>query len=205
MESSNNQTYLLVVNGKPAGPFTVEQLKEFKIKPGSFVKTDAMDDYKEAHEVAELRQLFGFHKQALIQYYGSFDQRLLASALDLFLVSTGCVIIAFTGSLFVSGKIALIAITFSLFIIIPIVNLIYHVVMEASAKQGTYGKQLLKIIVCDMQGERLTVTHAAGRNFAKIFSVLTLFIGYLYSFFNKQQQCLHDVIAGTLVVKDRLV
>jgi len=205
MESSDNKTYLLVVNGKPEGPFTIAQLKEFKIKPGSFVKTEAMDDYKEAHEVAELRQLFGFHKQSLIQYYGSFDQRLLAWALDLFLVSTVCVIVAFTSSLFVSGKIALIAITFSLFIVIPIVNLIYHIVMEASAKQGTYGKQLLKIIVCDMQGERLTIAHATGRNFAKIFSVLTLFMGYLYSFFNKQQQCLHDVIAGTLVVKDRLV
>jgi uncharacterized RDD family membrane protein YckC len=115
------------------------------------------------------------------------------------------VVVAFTSSLFVSGKIALIAITFSLFIVIPIVNFIYHIVMEASAKQGTYGKQLLKIIVCDMQGERLTIAHATGRNFAKIFSVLTLFMGYLYSFFNKQQQCLHDVIAGTLVVKDRLV
>jgi uncharacterized RDD family membrane protein YckC len=204
MESPGN-TYLLVISGKPEGPFTITQLKEFKIKSGSFVKTEGMDDYKEAHEVAELRQLFGFHKQVLIQYYGSFDQRLLASALDLFLVATVCVIVAFTSSLFVSGKIALIAITFSLFVVIPIVNLIYHVVMEASAKQGTYGKQLLKIIVCDMQGERLTIAHATGRNFAKIFSVLTLFMGYLYSFFNKQQQCLHDVIVGTLVVKDRLV
>jgi uncharacterized RDD family membrane protein YckC len=43
-----------------------------------------------------------------------------------------------------------------------------------------------------------------GRNLAKIFSVLTFFIGYLLSFFNKEQQCLHDMIAGTLVMKDRL-
>jgi uncharacterized RDD family membrane protein YckC len=77
--------------------------------------------------------------------------------------------------------------------------------MESSAKQGTYGKQILKIKVCDLQGDRISVVHAAGRNAAKIFSILTLFTGYLYSFFNKQQQCLHDRIAGTLVMKDRLV
>jgi uncharacterized RDD family membrane protein YckC len=76
--------------------------------------------------------------------------------------------------------------------------------MESSAKQGTYGKQIVKIKVCDLQGNRLSVAHAAGRNLAKMFSVLPLFTGYLLSFFTKQQQCLHDIIAGTLVMKDRL-
>lgn len=200
-----NESYILVINGKPEGPFSLEQLKGLNIKPGSFVKTGVMDDYKEAHEVAELRELFGFHKQALLQYYGSFDQRLLASALDMFLISGVCIVLAFIASLFVSGKIMLLSISLSLFAVIPVVNFIYHVIWESSAKQGTYGKQLLRIKVCDLQGERLSFAHAAGRNLAKIFSVLTLFIGYLYSFFNKQQQCLHDLIAGTLVVKDRLI
>jgi uncharacterized RDD family membrane protein YckC len=89
--------------------------------------------------------------------------------------------------------------------IIPIVNFIYHVVMEASPKQGTYGKQILKIKVTDLQGERIGVAQSLGRNVAKILSALTLFIGYLYSFFNSKQQCLHDVVAGTLVIKDRLI
>jgi uncharacterized RDD family membrane protein YckC len=200
-----SDTYLLVINGKPEGPYTIIELKEKKIKPGDFVRTDAMDDYKEAHEVLELRELFGFKKQVLIQYYGSFDQRLLAAALDWFLVSGVCILVAFILSLFITDKVARMAIAFSLLVVIPVINIIYHIVMESSAKQGTYGKQLLKIRVCDMEGNRLTAAHATGRNLAKIFSVLTLFIGYLYSFFNKQQQCLHDIIAGTLVVKDRLV
>ena len=89
--------------------------------------------------------------------------------------------------------------------IIPIVNFIYHVVMEASPKQATYGKQILKIKVTDLLGERIDVARSLGRNVAKILSVLTLFIGYLYSFFNSKQQCLHDVVAGTLVIKDRLI
>jgi len=197
--------YLLVVNGKPDGPFTLQQLREMKIKAGDFVKADGMDDYKEAHEVAELRHLFGFQKQALLQYFGSFDQRLMASALDWFFVSGACVLMAFVVSLFVSDQSVRLIIAFSLLAIIPLVKLIYHIVLEASVKQATYGKQILKIRVCDMQGNRLNPGKATGRNVAKIFSVLTLFIGYLYCFFNKQQQCLHDMVAGTLVVKDRLV
>lgn len=196
--------YILVVKGKPEGPFTLAQLKEMKIKADDFVKTTDMDDYKQAHEVAELRQILGFKKQVLLQYFGSFDQRLLASAIDTFMVSGVCILAVFFASLFISGNIFKLSLLLGLLVIIPLVNLVYHIIMESSSKQGTYGKQLLGIKVCDLQGEPISCTHAAGRNFAKILSTLTFFLGYLYSFFNTQKQCLHDIVAGTLVVKDRL-
>lgn len=200
-----SQPYLLVINGKPEGPFSLDELKAAGIKAGDFVRTAGMPDYKEAHEIAELRNFFGFNKEALIpQYFGSFDQRLLASALDWFFVGGVCIIIAFVVSVFINDKAIRIAIAFSLLAIVPLVKLVYHIIMESSAKQATLGKQILAVKVCNMQGERISAAHAAGRNLAKIFSVLTLFIGYLFSFFNKQQQCLHDMVAGTLVMKDRL-
>jgi uncharacterized RDD family membrane protein YckC len=206
MEPSNkNNTYLLVINGKPQGPFNIDELRKHNIKPGDFVRTSYMDDYKEAHEIAELRELLGFSEQALIpQYFGSFDQRLLASALDWFFVAGICIVIAFVVSLFVTDKTLRLSIALSQFVLIPIVKFIYHIIMESSAKQATYGKQILGIKVCDLQGYRISFAHATGRNLAKLISVLTVFIGYLFSFFNKQQQCLHDMIAGTLVMKDRL-
>jgi uncharacterized RDD family membrane protein YckC len=198
-------SYLLVINGKPEGPFTIEQLKEKGVKPGDFVKTAAMDDYKEAHEIAELRRLLGFRQQPLIpQYFGSFDQRLLASALDWFFVSGVLILMAFILTLFTADRATHLFIAFGLLVVIPAVKFIYQVMMESSAKQATYGKQILGIKVCDMQGNRVSFAHALGRNFAKLFSVLTFFVGYLMCFFNKQQQCLHDMIAGTLVMKDRL-
>lgn len=198
--------YILVINGKPEGPFTIAQLKERLIKPSDFVKTDDMIDYKEAHEVQELRKLFGFSKQALlIQYYGSFDQRLTAAVLDLFFVSTVCAILTLVAALLINSQLIGFLMTIGLLIIIPLANFIYHIIMESSAKQGTHGKQILQIRVCDIAGERLNMGHAAGRNLAKIISVLSFFIGYLYIFFNKKQQGFHDVLAGTLVVKDRLV
>jgi uncharacterized RDD family membrane protein YckC len=196
--------YTLVINGKPEGPYTLDELKNLKIKPGDFVRTGTMDDYKEAHEIAELRQLFGFKEQIFLQYFAAFDQRATAAVLDWFFISTVCVIPAFLVSIFITDKMIGLGLAASLLVIIPVVNLIYHIVMEGSAKQATFGKQILKIKVCDMQGKPISRGHAAGRNLAKVVSVLTLFIGYLYAFFNKQQQCLHDIIAGTLVIKDRL-
>jgi uncharacterized RDD family membrane protein YckC len=199
-----DNTYFLVINGKPEGPFSIDELKERKIKPGDFVKTATMDDYKEAHEVAELRELFGFQKQVLLQYYGSFDQRATAAVLDWLFVSAACIIPAVIITFFITDQMIGLGLAASLLVIIPIVNLVYHIVMESSVKQATHGKRIIKIRVCDMQGKRLTPAHAAGRNLAKVLSVLTLCIGYLYIFFNKQQQTLHDKIAETLVVKDRL-
>ena len=200
-----SQLYLLVINGKPEGPFSLEQLKAIGVKPGDFLKTTAMDDFKEAHEIAELRELLGFSTQPLIpQYFGSFDQRLLASALDWFFVSGVCIIIAVIIFLLINDSTARLSVAFSLLIVIPLLKLVYHIFMESSVKQATYGKQILRIKVCDLQGDRISFARSVGRNLAKIFSVLTFFIGYLLSFFNKQQQCLHDMIAGTLVMKDRL-
>ncbi|MGZ3872777.1 MAG: RDD family protein [Mucilaginibacter sp.] len=199
------QEYILVINGKPQGPFSIERLKELHVKPGDFLKTAAMDDYKEAHEIAELRDLLGFNREALLpQYFGSFDQRLMASALDWFFVSGACILIIFVAVLFVDDKATRLIVTLSLFGIVPVVKIVYHIIMECSAKQATYGKQILKIKVCDMQGQRISPGRSAGRNLAKLLSVMTFFIGYLFSFFNKQQQCLHDMVAGTLVIKDRL-
>ena len=204
MEPSNK--YLLVINGKPEGPYAIEELKALKIKPADFVRTDGMDDYKEAHDIPELRESLGFSKPAHIpQYYGSFDQRLLASAIDWFILSGVFIFIMVVLLVLISDKTYQLVIIVSLLAAIPITKIIYHIIMESSSKQATIGKLILNIKVCDLQGERLSFGHSLGRNLAKILSVLTLFIGYLFAFFNKQQQCLHDMVAGTLVVKDRLI
>jgi uncharacterized RDD family membrane protein YckC len=205
MEHTANK-YLLVINGKPQGPYTITELQSQGIKPGDFVRSATMVDYQEAHEVAELRELFHFTKPHVMpQYYAGFDQRLLAWALDGFIIFGIFIVLAFISVFFISDKQTRIATGIGLLILMPIVNLIYHIVMECSPKQATYGKQIIRIKVCDLYGERISPGRSLGRNFGRIFSVLTLYIGYLISFFNRKQQCLHDMLAGTLVVKDRLI
>ncbi len=200
------QLYLMVINGKPEGPFNMAQLKANYVKPVDFVKSDSMDDYKEAHDVPELRQLLGFKKPPVIpQYFGSFDQRLLAAVIDWLIVTGVCVIPVLFIVLITDGKLFQILLSVSLLLLIPLLNIIYHIVMEGGKWQATIGKQILKIKVTDLQGKPLSHGMAALRNLDKIFSIATLGIGYLMCFFNKKQQCLHDRLAGTLVVKDRLV
>jgi uncharacterized RDD family membrane protein YckC len=203
LQPSNN-TYILVINGKPEGPFSIEQLKGLGIKHDDFIKTPEMVDYKEAHELAELRQIFHFNKQSVVpQYFAGFDQRWMASALDWFFISGVYLVVAAILVLFITDKSARLIIAFSLLGLIPLTKITYHIIMECSSKQATYGKQVLRIKVCDLEGNRITPGRSIARNLCKIFSLITI-VGYLLSFFNKKQQCLHDIMCDTLVMKDRL-
>ena len=197
--------YFLVINGKPEGPFSTERLKGMTVKPSDFLKTAEMVDYKEAHEIDELRELFHFDKRSVVpQYFAGFDQRLMASALDWFFVGGGFIVLAFLAAYVVEDKSTRLIIALSILGLAPVTKIIYHIVMECSPKQATYGKQLLKIKVCDLEGRRISTGRSISRNLFKIFSLITV-IGYLLSFFNKRQQCLHDMMAETLVMKDRLI
>ena len=198
--------YLIVVNGKPQGPYPIERLQEFGLHAGSFVKTPQMDDYKEAHELPEFRQLLNLKTQhTLPQYFATLDVRLLAVIIDLFIIFAVFALIVFIAMLFLASKETKIAAAVSGLVIIPITKLIYGSILEASTRQATYGKLLMGIRVTDEAGERITAGQAYGRNFSKLLCIITLGAGYLIGFFDKRQQCLHDKIAGTLVIKDRLL
>ena len=82
-----------------------------------------------------------------------------------------------------------------------IIGWLYYALFESSAKQATLGKQAVGIVVTDLNGNRIGFGRASGRFFAKYISALILFIGYIMAAFTEKKQALHDIIAGTLVVK----
>lgn len=206
LDPQQNNIYTIVVNGKPAGPYSLDGLKEMNLQPGTFVRKPGMDDYKEAHEFPELCALFGFSfQQTAPQYFASFDQRLLASVIDYFVLTMCYIFLLLLAFLFIEDKAARISLGVMLLPILPFLKFLYGSFAEASASQGTVGKRLLNIKVTDMGGLRIGLSMSFGRNAAKIISVLPLFFGYLYSFLNKKQQCWHDILANTLVVKERLI
>jgi uncharacterized RDD family membrane protein YckC len=82
-----------------------------------------------------------------------------------------------------------------------VMNWLYYALQESSDKQATIGKQALGIIVRDVNGEPITFGKATIRYFAQILSGLTLGIGYVMAAFTQRKQALHDMIAGTLVLK----
>ena len=81
------------------------------------------------------------------------------------------------------------------------IQIAYFAYFESSAKQATFGKQALGLVVTDMNGERITFGKAVIRYFAKFLSALILMIGYIMQPFTEKKQALHDMIAGTLVFK----
>lgn len=84
-----------------------------------------------------------------------------------------------------------------------VIRWLYFAKMESSPKQATFGKRSLGIKVTDLEGRRISFGRATGRHFAKFISELGYFIGYIMIAFTKKKQGLHDIIAGTLVVKAR--
>lgn len=82
-----------------------------------------------------------------------------------------------------------------------LVWIIYCTFMEASSKQATWGKQIMKIKVADQNGDRLSVPLALLRNGAKIISFFFILLGFIWILFDRNKQGWHDKIAKTFVVR----
>jgi len=78
---------------------------------------------------------------------------------------------------------------------------LYFAIAESSSWQGTVGKKVLGLRVTDVNGSQINFGKATGRHFGKIISGLILGIGFVMIAFTEQKQGLHDMMAGTLVLK----
>jgi len=83
------------------------------------------------------------------------------------------------------------------------VTWLYFALMESSARGATVGKMVLGLRVVDDLGNRISFARATGRFFAKFISAVILLIGFLMAAFTDRKRALHDIIAGTVVVKVR--
>ncbi len=78
---------------------------------------------------------------------------------------------------------------------------LYSAFFEAGPRQATLGKQAVRLKVTDLDGNRISFGRASGRYFAEWVTALTFGIGYAMTAFTARRQSLHDLIAGTLVVR----
>jgi uncharacterized RDD family membrane protein YckC len=78
---------------------------------------------------------------------------------------------------------------------------LYCASAESSIHQATPGKRLLKLKVVSISYGRLTFQQATGRYYAKFLSTFVLLAGFVIAVFHSRKQSLHDMIAGTLVVR----
>ena len=88
---------------------------------------------------------------------------------------------------------------------IVVLTWFYFAVMESSTRQGSIGKQLLRIRVTDVNAQRISLTRATVRHFAKGVSWWTLGLGFIIAGITKRKQALHDLLAGTVVLTKKEV
>jgi uncharacterized RDD family membrane protein YckC len=88
-----------------------------------------------------------------------------------------------------------------LFATTTIFTWLYYSLLESSVKQGTLGKVVLGLKVIDYKNQRISFARATGRYFSKFISAAILMIGFIMVAFTAKKQGLHDMIAGTLVIK----
>lgn len=146
--------------------------------------------------------------------YGGFWIRFLAFAFDLLLVGfTLSLVLALLGTSTLIGLsrahgriygpdfIWLVGAGLTAKSIEIIARWLYEALMTSSSLQATVGKLIFNLKVTDENGNRLTFPHATGRHFAKYVSFFTLCIGFIMAAFTDRKRALHDMIAGTLVIK----
>jgi uncharacterized RDD family membrane protein YckC len=78
---------------------------------------------------------------------------------------------------------------------------LYEAFMLSSTYQATLGKMIFGMKVSDLNGRRISFGRATGRHFAKWLSSMILGIGYIMVGFTERKQGLHDMLAGTLVMR----
>ena len=79
---------------------------------------------------------------------------------------------------------------------------LYYALLESSSWQGTVGKKALGLKVTDLDGRPISFARASGRFFARLITGLVpLAIGYILAGITAKKQALHDMIAGTLVLR----
>ena len=87
------------------------------------------------------------------------------------------------------------------FWLVVLVLLIYKAAMETSPRQASLGKLAFDLRVTSLGGERISFLRALARNVALPLSAVILCAGFVMAAFTAHRQALHDLIAGTLVVR----
>jgi uncharacterized RDD family membrane protein YckC len=96
---------------------------------------------------------------------------------------------------------ALVSTVFGFVLIAMVGQWLYEALLTSSSWQGTIGKKVLSLKVTDESGNRISFARATGRFFGKVLSHLMLHIGFIMAAFTQRKQALHDMIAGTLVLR----
>lgn len=135
--------------------------------------------------------------------YGGFWLRILAYVIDSVIVRAVQVFLEASVATATDAPFGRLSANASAMLVVAgiVMQWLYSALQECSSAQATLGKRACGIIVTDLVGKPISFGRATGRHFGKYVSSLTLTIGFVMAAFTKRKQALHDLMAGTLVVK----
>ena len=156
--------------------------------------------------------------------YAGFWLRFVAALIDGLVIGIPviAIIVAFAISMGIGAKLrnfnsddppaamigALIGFIALAIVVLVVGEWLYFSLMESSTWQGTLGKKAIGLFVTDLEGRRVTFGRASGRFAAGRLLGRVPGIGGLYFIvscicagFTERKQALHDMIAGTLVLR----
>lgn len=81
-----------------------------------------------------------------------------------------------------------------------IISLVYFAWLQSSSLQASYGQRAMGLKLADYNGERISFWRAAFRFMVSCI----LFFGFITVLWTKQKQTLHDFVAGTVVIREKI-
>jgi uncharacterized RDD family membrane protein YckC len=201
-------------NGHRMGPFSLEEVNR-QLAAGSLSPSD-LAWYEGIPNWVSLSQVPGVGTSASVpdtaapavasasrtlvadSSYGGFWIRLVAYILDVIILGIPIAILRFAlnPSDPSSGHPALV------FVLTIVIEIAYFAGFWSSEWQATLGQKIcgLRVVGATDFG-KISFGRAVGRSFAMILSGLIFCIGFLMIAFTERKQGLHDMIAGTYVIK----
>ncbi len=136
--------------------------------------------------------------------YAGFLIRLVASVIDSFILGAITIaLIALPVIYLISADFDYTALTCLSNAVVVALSWLYYAGFESSRYMGTPGKLMCGIKVTDTGGNGISLGKATMRYVLKMFLGLFFLIGYLFILISDKKQGLYDVLAGTMVIKNR--
>lgn len=205
-------------DGQPVGPVGAEVVRERfgtgRMGPADLVWRMGMEDWVPVSEMPELEPEHGSEPgsaagDAAGLVYAPLRLRVLAVGIDAavgVVILTSLLILAYAVGEGLTDE----RMTLRRYVdlveagLVPICILLpwlYSALMESSRWLGTPGKSAMGLCVTSVGGERIGFGRATGRYAGKVLTVATLGLWFVLAAVTPKRQALHDVLAGTVVVR----
>jgi len=144
-----------------------------------------------------------FEEDVLTFDLAGLNSRALAFFIDIIIISLVALLAFGIGIFFVkdTGGIVLNRVFMPIYLLLFFLGSSYFVVLNGYGGK-TIGKMIMGIRIISSEGNNIGFWQSFARWIGYYISGAFLFIGFLWSIFDKNSQSWHDKIAGTFVVRD---